>query len=91
LAALPADWKVAVASFAVMATVVSMLDRLPPAGGRKYCGRSGFLIGEFADGHPVMMTEGQVPPDQLASYALEQLCNGVLTIFRLGQHAFDSV
>jgi hypothetical protein len=30
-AAFPADWKVATASFAVMATVVSISDKLPPA------------------------------------------------------------
>jgi hypothetical protein len=38
-----------------------------------------------------MVTEGQVPPDEFASNALEQFCNGIFTVFRLGQHAFDSI
>jgi hypothetical protein len=43
------------------------------------------------NGHPIMMAEGQVPPDELAAYALEEFGNGFLTIFWLRQHAFDSV
>jgi hypothetical protein len=38
-----------------------------------------------------MVTKGQVPPDELTAYALEELGNGLLTIFWLSQHAFDGV
>jgi two-component sensor histidine kinase len=38
-----------------------------------------------------MATERQVPADQFAAAALEQIGDGFLSIFRLGQHAFDGV
>jgi hypothetical protein len=38
-----------------------------------------------------MATKGQVPADELAAYALEELCNGFLTIFGLSQHALDGL
>jgi hypothetical protein len=38
-----------------------------------------------------MVAEGQVPPDELAAYALEEFRNGLLTIFWLSQHALDGV
>jgi hypothetical protein len=38
-----------------------------------------------------MVAKGQVPPDELAAYVLEEFGNGFLTIFRLSQHALDSV
>ena len=53
-------------------------------------GRS-FLVRELADDQPIMAAEGQVPPDEPASYALEEFANGFLTIFWLSQHALDGV
>src|ERR1700731_4628213 len=47
------------------------------------------LIREIPNGQPIMVAKGQVPPDELAAYALEEFCNGLLTIFRLSQHALD--
>src|SRR6185436_19523637 len=44
-------------------------------------GRS-LLIGELTNSQPIMMAKGQVPPDELAAYALEEFGNGFLTIFR---------
>jgi hypothetical protein len=38
-----------------------------------------------------MVAEGQVPPDELAAYALEEFRNRLLTIFWLSQHALDGV
>jgi hypothetical protein len=38
-----------------------------------------------------MVAEGQVPPDEPTAYVLEEFGNGFLTIFRLSQHALDSV
>jgi hypothetical protein len=38
-----------------------------------------------------MVAEGQVPPDEPTSYALEELGNSFLTIFWLSQHAFHGV
>jgi hypothetical protein len=74
-----------------MATVVSMSDRLASCSSSQYRGGRSLLIGELANGHPIMMAEGQVPPDELAAYALEEFGDGFLTIFWLRQHAFDSV
>jgi len=51
----------------------------------------GLLIRELANGQPITMAKGQVPSDELAAYALEEFGNGVLTIFRLSEHALDSV
>jgi hypothetical protein len=51
----------------------------------------GLLISELTNGQPIMVAKGQVPPDELAAYALEEFGNGVLTIFRLSEHALDSV
>src|SRR6266851_2785258 len=38
-----------------------------------------------------MVAEGQVPPDELAPYTLEEVGNRILAILRLSQHAFDGV
>jgi hypothetical protein len=48
-AAFPADSKVAAASFAVMATVVSMSDRLPPAAAANIAEAAA-----FSSGHSLM-------------------------------------
>jgi hypothetical protein len=90
-AALPAASKVACASFAVMPTVVSMSDRLPPAAAARIADAAAFSFGNSPMAHPIMAAEGQIPPDEVTSNALEQLGNSLLTIFRLGQHAFDGV
>src|SRR5260370_33809742 len=58
--------------------------------GSQYRGGRRLLIRELANGQPIMVAEGQVPPDEPASDTLEELGDGFLTIFRLGQHAFDS-
>src|SRR5689334_18165757 len=42
-----------------------------------------FLVRELADGHPVMVAEGQVPPDEPAASALEEFGNHLLAIFWL--------
>jgi hypothetical protein len=47
-AALPADSKVAAASFAVIATVVSMSDRLPPAAAASIAEAAAFSSGNSA-------------------------------------------
>ena len=52
-------------------------------GSGQYRRGGGFFIGEFSNDQPIMMAEGQVPGDELASYALEEFGNGFLTIFRL--------
>src|SRR5215831_788446 len=51
----------------------------------------GLLIRELANDQEIMVAEGQVPPDELAAYALEEFRNGLLTIFWLSQHALDGV
>src|SRR5215468_3899528 len=40
-------------------------------GSSQDCGRRGLLIRELTNGHPIMMAEGQIPTDELASDALE--------------------
>src|SRR5882762_2362777 len=55
----------------------------------QYRSGRGLLIGELADGEPIMVAEGQVPPDEPSSYAFEELGNGLLAIFGLSQHALD--
>src|SRR6516225_5216081 len=57
----------------------------------QYRGGRSLLIRELANGQPIMVAKGQVPPDELAAHALEELGNGFLTIFRLSQHALDGV
>jgi hypothetical protein len=83
-AAFPADSKVAAASFAVMATVVSISDKLPPAEAASTAEAAAFSSGN-------MMTEGQVPPNEFTSYALKEFGNGFLSVFWLSQHALDSI
>src|SRR6516225_8852279 len=61
------------------------------AGGSQDRGSRGFLVREFTNRHPIIMAEGQVPPDEPTSNTLEEFSNGFLTIFWLCQHAFDSV
>jgi len=39
----------------------------------QYRSGRGLLIGELADGEPIMVAEGQVPPDEPTSYALKSL------------------
>src|SRR5215510_6337841 len=51
----------------------------------------GLLVRELANDQEIMVAEGQVPPDELAAYALEEFRNGLLTIFWLSQHALDGV
>src|SRR5262249_48408794 len=53
-------------------------------------GRSLF-IRELANNQEIMVTEGQVPPDEPTSYALAEFGNSFLTIFWFGQHALDSL
>src|SRR5262249_48277828 len=60
-------------------------------GSSQYRRGGGLLVGELADGHPIMMAKGQVPPDELAAQALVELADGFLAIFRLGEHALDGV
>src|SRR6185503_8752091 len=57
----------------------------------EYCRGRGPLIGELANSQPIMAAKGQVPVDELATYALVEFSNGFLTIFGLSQHALDSV
>jgi len=80
LAAFPADSKVVAASLAVIATVVSTSDKLPPAAAASTADAAAFSSGN-----------SPMPPDEPTAYALEELGNGLLTIFWLSQHAFDSV
>src|SRR5205823_837188 len=51
----------------------------------------GLLVRELANDQEIMVAEGQVPPDELAAYALEEFRNGLLTIFWLSQHALDGI
>jgi hypothetical protein len=48
------------------------------------------LIWKLTNGQPVMVAKSQVPPDEPTAYALGELGNGFLTIFRLSQHAFEA-
>ena len=41
----------------------------------------GLFIRELGNDQPIVVAEGQVPADEPASYALEEFCNGFLTIF----------
>ena len=38
----------------------------------------GLLVRELANDQEIMVAEGQVPPDELAAYALEEFRNGLL-------------
>src|SRR6516165_3547058 len=60
------------------------------AGGSQDRGSRRFLVREFTNRHPIMVAEGQVPPDEPTSNTLEEFSNRFLTIFWLCQHAFDS-
>src|SRR6516162_8285602 len=60
------------------------------AGGRQDRGSRRFLVREFTNRHPIMVAEGQVPPDEPTSNTLEEFSNRFLTIFWLCQHTFDS-
>jgi len=80
------DSKVVAASLAVIATVVSTSDKLPPAAAANTAEAAALL-----SGNSPMASQSQVPPDEPTAYALEELGNGFLTIFWLSQHAFDSV
>src|SRR5271166_4399004 len=87
-AAFPADLKVAAASFAVIATVVSMSDKLPPAAAASIADAAA-----FSSGNSPMASQSWWPnsPDEPTSYTLEEFGNGFLTIFCLSQHPLDSV
>src|SRR5262249_25540510 len=61
------------------------------AGGSQDRGSCCFLVREFTNRHPIMMAEGQVPPDEPTAYALEELRNRFLTVFWFRQHALDRV
>ena len=52
-------------------------------GSGEYRRGAGLIIRELANNQPVMVAEGQVPPDELASDTLEEFGNGLLTIFRV--------
>jgi len=88
-AAFPADSKVAAASFAVIATVVSISDNCrpqqQPVSRRLPASHQG--IRQWPSNHG---GESQVPPDETTSYTLKSLANGFLTIFRLSQHALTA-
>src|SRR6516165_2364286 len=60
------------------------------ASGSQDRGSRRFLVREFTNRHPIMVAEGQVPPDEPTSNTLEEFSNRFLTIFWLCQHAFDS-
>ena len=60
-------------------------------GSGQYRRGGGLLIRELTNDQPIMVAEGQVPPDEPASHTLEEFGNGFLTIFRLSQHALDGV
>src|SRR6516225_6763765 len=60
-------------------------------GGSQDRGSRRFLVREVANGHPIMVAEGQIPPDEPTSNTLEEFSNRFLTIFWPCQHAFDSV
>jgi len=78
-AAFPADSKVANASLAVIAIVVSTSDKLPPPAAASTAEAAAF-------------SSGNSPTrDEPTSYALEELGNSFLTIFWLSQHAFDGI
>ena len=49
---------------------------------RRSCG---LLVRKPTNGQPVVVTKGQVPPDEPTAYALEEFGNGFLTIFWLSQ------
>src|SRR4029453_6528339 len=60
-------------------------------GSGQYRRGGGLFIRELANNQPIMVAEGQVPPYEPASHALEEFGNGFLTIFWLSQHALDGV
>jgi hypothetical protein len=84
VAAFPAAPKVALASSAVIATVVSMSDRLPPAAAASMAEAAAF-VREFANHQPVMGAERQIPTHEPSSNTLEKLGEGFLTIFGFSQ------
>jgi hypothetical protein len=86
-AAFAADSKVANASLAVIAIVVSTSDKLPPPDAASTAEAAAFASGNS----PVVVTKCQIPRGEPTSDALEELGNSLLTIFWLSQHAFDGV
>ena len=74
-----------------MATVVSTSDKLPPPAAASTAEAAAFSSGNSPMTRKIMVAEGQVPPDELAAYALEEFSNGLLAIFWLSQHALDGV
>src|SRR6516165_8351134 len=55
----------------------------------QHCGSCSLLVRKLTNGQPVVVTKGQVPPDEPTADALEELSDGSLTIFWFGQHALD--
>src|SRR6516225_1644602 len=60
-------------------------------GSGEYRRGGGPIIRELCNTQPVMVAEGQVPPDELAADTLTKFGDGFLTIFRLSHHALDGI
>ena len=91
LAALPAASKVDAASLAVIATVVSMSDRLPPA-----AAASTAEAATFSSGNSPMTSQSCRPkvkyqPMSLPPTLLNRLATASSRFFWFGQHALDRV
>ena len=71
-AAFAADSKVANASLAVIARVVSTSDKLPPPAAASTAEAAAFAS-ELTNGQPVVVTKCQIPRDEPTSDALEEL------------------
>ena len=83
LAAFPADSKVVCSIFGCHSD--GRLNVRQTASRRRSQHRRscGLLVGKLTNGQPVVVTKGQVPPDEPTAYALKELGNGFLTIFWL--------
>src|SRR5215813_4819156 len=60
-------------------------------GSGEYRRGGGLIIRELGNSQPIMVAEGQVPPDEPAADTLAEFGDGFLTIFRLSHHALDGI
>ena len=60
-------------------------------GSGEYRRGGGLIVRELGNTQPIMVAEGQVPPDQPAADTLAEFGDGFLTIFRLSHHALDGI
>jgi hypothetical protein len=83
--------KVAAASLALMASVVSTSDKLPPAAAAKTAEAADLSSGNSPMTNQSWRPNVKYQPMSLPTAAFEQIGDGLFPILRLGKHALDSV